>query len=139
MPSSEQPGGGVPRRRILLVEDEILVATLIESMLAEFGYEIVGPIAHVGKAIEMAQQEVLHAAILDVNIRGQEVYPVAEALTARGIPYIFSTGYGNGGLRASYRNRPTLTKPFLRRDLLHVIEVCGASTRDVIAKSTLTS
>ena len=66
----------------------------------------------------MAQREPLDVAVLDVNINGSEVYPVAEALTARDIPFAFVTGYGGKGrLHASYGDRPTLQKPFRRREL----------------------
>lgn len=76
----------------------------------------------------MAQREALDLAILDVNINGKEIYPVAEALAARGVPFVFATGYGNGGLRMDYRGRPTLSKPFLRCELLRVLaETCRTS------------
>jgi CheY-like chemotaxis protein len=113
--------------RVLLVEDEIMVALLLEDMLAELGHAVIGPVASLGKAVEMAQSEALDVAILDVNLSGKEVYPVADTLAARGVPFIFATGYGNGGLRAAYRHLPTLSKPFLRRDLLRVLaEACPA-------------
>jgi CheY-like chemotaxis protein len=126
MPAREQASGGAGGLRVLLVEDEVMVALLFEEMLSEFGREVVGPVAHLGKAAEMAQREALDVAILDVNINGKEVYPVAEALAARGIPFIFATGYGKGGLRAPYGDRPTLQKPFLRRDLHALLaELCA--------------
>jgi CheY-like chemotaxis protein len=116
--------------RVLLVEDEILVAMLLEDMLAELGHTIIGPVARLDKAIEMARSEALDLAILDVNLNGKEAYPVAEALDMRGIPLVFATGYGTGGLRPPYRNRPTLSKPFLRRDLVQALaQAC--STKQV--------
>jgi CheY-like chemotaxis protein len=117
MPSSEQAGRGERGLRVLLVEDEAMVVLLLEDILSEFGHEVVGPVATLDKAVEMAQRETLDVAILDLNINGREVYPVAEALAARGIPFIFSTGYGKEGVRAPYDDRPTLQKPFLRQDL----------------------
>lgn len=114
---SEKPSRSASGLRVLLVEDEIMVVLLFEEMLAELGHEIVGPVAHIAKALEMAQREALDAALLDVNIDGREVYPVADALAARGIPFVFVTGYGKAGLRASYRDRPILQKPFRQRDL----------------------
>jgi CheY-like chemotaxis protein len=114
--------------RVLLVEDEILVALLLEDMLAELGHTVVGPVARLDKALEMAKQEAVDLAILDVRISGQEVYPVAETLTARGIPFIFSTGYGIRGLRLPYRGRPVLQKPFRRHDLQEaLVEACRAT------------
>lgn len=117
MPSGAQPGARTPGLRVLLVEDEIMVALLLEEMLAELGHTVVGPVARLDRALEMTQREPLDAALLDVNINGSEVYPVAEALAARGIPFAFVTGYGGNGLRTLYCDRPTLQKPFRRRDL----------------------
>jgi CheY-like chemotaxis protein len=117
MPSREQPSPGTSGLRVLLVEDEIMVALLLEEMLAEFGHTVVGPVARLERALEMTQLEALDVAILDVNINGSEVYPVAEALAARDIPFAFVTGYGGKGLRTSYCDRPTLQKPFRQRDL----------------------
>jgi CheY-like chemotaxis protein len=125
MPSSEQPSPRTSGLRVLLVEDEIMVALLLEEMLAELGYTVVGPVARLKQALEMAQQEPLDVAILDVNINGNEVYPVAKALADRGIPFAFITGYGRRGLHDSYCERPTLQKPFRRRDLRELFaELC---------------
>jgi DNA-binding response OmpR family regulator len=121
MSFSKKPDRGVAGLRILLVEDETMVALLLEDMLSELGHAVVGPVASLGKAMEMARDEAVDLAILDVNLDGKEAYPVAEALAARGIPFVFATGYGKGSLRAPYRDRVTLSKPFLLRDLVHAI------------------
>ena len=124
MPSSAQPSDPTSGLRVLLVEDEIMVALLLEEMLAELGHTVVGPVARVQPALEMVQREPMDVAILDVNINGNEVYPVAEALAARDIPFAFVTGYG-GKLRGLYCDRPRLQKPFRRRDLLELFaELC---------------
>ena len=121
---SDRPASGL---RVLVVEDEIMVSLLIEDMLGDFGHHVVGPVAHLNKAVEMARREALDVAILDVNIKGKEVYPVAEALAARGIPFIFATGYAKGGLRAPYLDRPSLQKPFRRHTLRELFAaVCGS-------------
>lgn len=113
--------------RVLLVEDEIMIAVLLEEMLIELGHEIVGPVARLNRALEVVQREAVDIAILDVNIAGSEVYPVAEALAERGVPYFFVTGYGRAGLRAPYRDSPTLQKPFGLRDLRKLFdEACRA-------------
>jgi CheY-like chemotaxis protein len=130
MSSSAPPHPAGAGLRVLLVEDEILVAMLLEDMLAELGHTIIGPVARLDKAVEMARSETLDLAILDVNLNGKEAYPVAEALDMRGIPLVFATGYGTGGLRAPYRNRPTLSKPFLRRDLVQALAL-ACSTKPV--------
>ncbi len=117
MPASEQPDCRTSGLRVLLVENENLVALLLEDMLAELGHTVVGPVARLDKALEMAQREAFDVAILDVHINGGDAYPIAEALAARGIPFVFSTGSGKESLRAPYNDRPALQKPFQRHDL----------------------
>lgn len=103
--------------RVLLVEDENLIALLLEDMLADLGHTVIGPIGRLNKALEIAQRDEFDIAILDVNINGGDTYPIAEALAARDIPFVFSTGYGRNSLRAAYHDRPILQKPFLQDDL----------------------
>jgi len=117
IPASEEPGRRASGLRVLLVEDENMVALLLEDMLAELGHTVIGPVARLDKALEIAQREAFDVAVLDVNINGEEAYPIAEALAARGIPFVFSTGYGKQSLRAPYCDRPALQKPFERHDL----------------------
>lgn len=129
-PAGERPDGLAPGLRVLLVEDEIMVALLLEDMLADLGHRAVGPVARLDKAVELARREALDAAILDLNVGGKEVYPVADALAARGIPFIFSSGYGRNGLRAPYRDHPILQKPFRRHDLRAMLAGFGRGKRD---------
>lgn len=114
-------------RRILLVEDEMLVAMLLEDMLSEAGHTIVGPLARIDQALQAARNEPIDLAILDVNVGGEEVYPVAEALAAREIPFAFATGYGAHGLREPWQERPTLQKPFHRDDLFRMVAELASS------------
>lgn len=105
-----QPFAG---RRVLVVEDESLVAMLLETILEDMGCVPVGPAATVDEGLRMAvDDEPLDAALLDVNVAGRQVFPIAEALKARGVPFVFSTGYGEGGLPDEWRGQPTLQKPF---------------------------
>jgi CheY-like chemotaxis protein len=113
--------------RILLVEDEMLVAMLLEDMLIEAGHTIVGPLARVDQAVEAARHEAIDLAILDVNVGGEEIYPVAEALAAREVPFAFATGYGAHGLREPWQDRPTLQKPFHRSDLFRMVAELASS------------
>jgi CheY-like chemotaxis protein len=102
-------------RRILIVEDESLVAMLLETILEDMGCATVGPIASVEDALTLLegdQTESLDGALLDVNVAGREVFPVAEVLQARGVPFVFSTGYGQGGLPDEWRSHATIQKPF---------------------------
>ena len=86
------------RRRVLVVEDEILIGMLLEDMLGELGYAIAATASRVDEAAALARDGEFDAAILDVNLNGQDVYPVADILAARGIPFVFATGYGERGL-----------------------------------------
>ncbi|RZI99715.1 MAG: response regulator [Brevundimonas sp.] len=99
-------------RRVLVVEDESLVAMLLETILEDMGCTPVGPAATVDDGLKMATEEELDAALLDVNVAGKQVFPIAEALKARGVPFVFSTGYGEGGLPDEWRGQSTIQKPF---------------------------
>lgn len=100
-------------RRVLIVEDESLVAMLLETILEDMGCSPVGPAATVDDGLKIISDgEPLDAALLDVNVAGRQVFPVAQALKDRGVPFVFSTGYGEGGLPDEWRGQPTLQKPF---------------------------
>ena len=103
--------------RVLLVEDEIMVALLLETMLSDLGHQVVGLAARLEKGLDMVEREAIDLAVLDININGQEVYPIAEALETRGIPFIVATGYGSTGVHPAYSGRPVLQKPYRREDL----------------------
>jgi len=116
-------------RRILVVEDEMMIAMLVEDMLAELGCAVVGPAHALDTALALARTEnFLDAALLDVNLAGQPVFAVADALRAIGVPAIFSTGYGEAGLRDVDHGAPVLQKPFLAGDLKRALnEALGTS------------
>lgn len=100
-------------RRVLVVEDESLVAMLLETILEDLGCIPVGPVSTVDEGVEKATSEdVLDLALLDVNVAGREVFPVADALFERGVPVVFSTGYGEAGLPERWRGTQALQKPF---------------------------
>ena len=109
--------GEKPRCRVLIVEDEAMIAMLVEDMVLDFGSEVVGPVANVNDAINLARSAELDAAILDINVSGSVIFPVADILTERGIPLIFATGYGSRGLPPRFQNSPTLPKPFSYQSL----------------------
>ncbi len=103
--------------RILVVEDEAAISLLLEDMLLDFGCEVIGPAARLSAALEAVEREAVDLAILDVNVAGEPIYPVAEALVQRRVPFVFSTGYGSAGIKDAFRDRPVLQKPFAQHDL----------------------
>ena len=105
-------GTEIAGRRILVVEDEMLIALLIEDAVKDSGGEIVGPASTLEKALKLAEEGEFDAAILDVTIRGGKVYPVADLLLARGVPFVFASGHGDSALPEELRDKPRLTKPF---------------------------
>ena len=115
-------GGGERRRRVLVVEDEMLVAMLIEDMLDELGYEVVGPALRVQEALALARSELFDLAILDVNLDGVPSFAVADILRERNIPFVFATGYGPEGVATDHRGAGVVKKPFQLQDLSRALE-----------------
>lgn len=109
------------KRRILIVEDEMIISMLLEDMLEELGFVAVGPAPRLDEAMAMARTAAIEGALLDMNLEGRTTFDVAEALEARGIPFAFATGYGRGGIPERYRHAPVLPKPFRRDDLARVL------------------
>lgn len=103
--------------RVLVVEDEYLIRMLLEDMLADLGYELAAAVGTIAEASEHAAKGDFNLAVLDVNLDGQEIFPVADILAKRGLPFVFVTGYGEGGLPEPYRSRPALQKPFQAEQL----------------------
>lgn len=110
-----------PRRvlppKVLIVEDESLVAMLVEDMVLECGGEVVEIAGSFESALKAAGVLDLDFAIIDVNLNGQRAYPIADILRERGIPFAFATGYGAAGLPAPYDQATVLTKPFQVEDV----------------------
>lgn len=108
-------------RRILLVEDEVLVFLGIEDMLGDLGCKSVSAAGNVEEALALVDEQAFDAAILDANLNGRKSYEVADALAARDVPFVFSTGYGREGLDDGYRDLPVLQKPFLITELVKIM------------------
>jgi CheY-like chemotaxis protein len=103
--------------RVLVVEDETFIAFLLEEMLENLGCVVAGSAANFDQAMRMADEVTADAAIVDVNIGGKQVFPIAERLAARGVRVVFSTGYGSGGLPQAWRMHPVVAKPFDAEEL----------------------
>ena len=107
--------------KVLVVEDEMMVSMLIEDMLADLGCTVIGPASRLDEAIALANSVELDCAVLDVNLGGQPIFPLADLLRAKGAPFAFATGYGDAGLREADRGSPVLQKPFREGDLARVL------------------
>ena len=124
-------GGGKPR--VLLVEDEALVAMMIQETLAEFGFQVVGPVSTASEALASARNSHFDAAVLDINLGDGLVYTVAEILGKRGVPFVFVTGYDADSVDPKFSGVPVLQKP-IERDMLQKIFLLGAEQAGGIAE-----
>jgi DNA-binding response OmpR family regulator len=109
------------RPRILVVEDDFLAATLLAEILESVGWRVVGPVAHLATALDTAAGEDLDAAVLDVDLAGRTVFPVAELLDLRKVPFVFVTANGREALPPSFFGRPHLGKPFVPGELIGTV------------------
>ncbi len=123
--------GSLAGYRVLVVEDEYYIAMEVEATLQALGCVTVGPTSKLDEALRLAREEALDAAVLDVSIRGGPVFPVAEQLLARGIPFVLASGYSDWALPETLRDQPRLSKPFRSRELEERIRllVTGAPAR----------
>lgn len=109
-------------RRVLVVEDEMMVVLYLEDVLQSLGHTVVASAGRLEDAVAQAQSADIDFALLDLNLAGARSYPVADALEARKIRYAFATGYGAGGIASEYAHVPTLTKPFRIEDIAGVLD-----------------
>jgi CheY-like chemotaxis protein len=107
-------------KRVLIVEDEMLVLMAIEDMLTDLGCTAISVAGNVEKALALIATERFDLATLDVNLNGERSYPAAKALTAAGVPFAFATGYGEHGVDEGYGGQFVLKKPYSSRDLTDV-------------------
>jgi len=109
------------KRRVLVIEDEALVAMLIEDMIHDSGDEMAGSASKLTDAVALAQGTQADVALLDINLGGALAYPVADVLRERGVPIVFTSGYGSAGLIERFQDCPMLDKPFDQYSLEHAI------------------
>jgi CheY-like chemotaxis protein len=122
--TAKRPAGST----VFLVEDEVMIRMMVADMLQELGYSVAAEAGEINEAIRLAQSAEFDLAILDVNVNGKVISPVADLISARNLPFIFATGYGSSGLPEEYRDRPALQKPFQIETLARVIDNTMKST-----------
>ena len=108
-------------RRVLVVEDEIMVAMYVEDLLSELGYEVAEIATNLDQALPLAREGDFDFAVLDINLAGQLSFPAAEVLKKRGIPFLFASGYGSRGVAEDYQTAVRIQKPFRSGDLSEAI------------------
>ena len=104
--------GELAGKRILVVEDSPLIAAATEQMLQDMGCVVVGPTGSLAVATDLARDEAIDAGVIDVNIRGWKVFPVAQILVDRNIPFVLASGYADWTLPDRLNDRPRLLKPY---------------------------
>ena len=126
MTSSKPPGGSV-----FLVEDEVMIRMMVADMLDELGYNVAAEAGDIDEAVRLVQSTDFDIAILDVNVNGNVISPVAEAVSLRGLPFVFATGHGSAGLPEKFRDVPTLQKPFQMATLKRAVDAAGKIHTDL--------
>src|SRR6201986_168791 len=111
-----------PRGSVFLVEDEVMIRMMVSDMLEELGYTVAAEAGEIGEGLKLAEITYFDLAILDVNVNGKGISPVADLIKARNGPFIFATGYGSSGLPEEYRDRPARQKPFQLETLGKMID-----------------
>jgi CheY-like chemotaxis protein len=113
-------------RRVLIVEDELMIRMLLEDMLGDFGCVVAAEAGTIDAALALVRDVAFDVAVLDVNVEGSVITPVAAELAARGVPFVFATGYGARGLPEGFTDRPVVQKPFEATALEHALGVALA-------------
>jgi two-component SAPR family response regulator len=117
--------------KVLVVEDESLVALDIENMLEEMGCKVVASVPRLVRALDLAARLDFDLAVLDINLAGEVVYPLAFRLAARGIPFVFSTGYSTASLPPELSDRPIVKKPVMLANLKRAVAQAKTGIRSV--------
>lgn len=120
---------GLQGLRVLLVEDEALVAMSVEDMLADLGCDVVASACTLDEAVDKARAGGFECALLDVSLGGKPVFPVAEILSERGVPFALASGYGRAALPEAFRTCPLVSKPFQLEDLSAVLSTAVAKNK----------
>lgn len=117
-------------KRILVVEDEYMIAADLKRELIRYGAEVVGPTGGLARGLELAEDHDLDGALLDLNLEGDWTYPLADRLDAAAVPYLFLTGYDSWALPSAYATKPTVAKPYALSAVMGMMErLCAGETR----------
>lgn len=108
-------------RRVLVVEDEMIVAMLVEDMMGDMGFEVAGVAGRLNDAFQLLEKTDFDLAVLDVSLNGELVFPFAQALEEKKIPFVFATAYGARGIPQEFAGHPVVQKPFRTQDLAGAI------------------
>jgi CheY-like chemotaxis protein len=111
-----------PRLSVLIVEDEAMIRMMVADMLEDLGYAVAGEAGSIEEAVQLARSAQFDIALLDVNLNGKSIEPVADVIEGRKLPLIFASGYGANGLPEKFRDRPALQKPFQMETLGNMLE-----------------
>jgi CheY-like chemotaxis protein len=117
-------------KRVLVVEDELMIRMLLEGMLEDLGHTVAGQAGTIEEALTLAKQAEFDVALLDVNLNGKPITPVVAILAERGLPFVFASGYGQRGVPEAYQDSPALQKPFQSEALAAALQ---AATRSPVA------
>ena len=117
---------GKAGKRVLVVEDELMIRMLLEGMLTDLGHTVAAEAGGIEEALALAKEADIDVAILDVNLNNRPITPVVEVLIERGVPFVFASGYGQRGVPEPYRQNPTLQKPFQVEALAQAIDAALA-------------
>lgn len=112
------------RKRVLIVEDDMLIGVMLEDMLVGLGYTVVGPALSLEAGLEALAATEIDIAVLDVNLAGTPSFPIAEQLRERGIPFVFTTGYDSGTLGGAFADVPAVQKPYQYADIERALAAC---------------
>lgn len=119
--SDSEAASRLTGKKVLVVEDETLISMLFEDILSDLRCEVVGPALNLRQATELATSADIDLAVLDVNLAGDPIWPVAEILAGRNVPLVFSSGYGSSSLPERWRSFPSLPKPFTFNEVATVL------------------
>ena len=113
--------------RVLIVEDELMIRMLLEGMLEDIGHSVAGQAGDIDEALVLAKKAEFDVALLDVNLNGKPITPVVDILVARGLPFVFASGYGQRGVPDAFGKSPVLQKPFQVETLAVALQTACAA------------